>query len=40
MGVGFLDRLIAAAAAARGLRLATLNIKHFAPLSGVDAIAV
>lgn len=30
-GVGFLDCLIAATASRNGLRLATLNLKHFAP---------
>lgn len=32
-GVGFLDCLIAATAIKSGLRLATLNLKHFAPFS-------
>jgi predicted nucleic acid-binding protein len=32
-GVGFLDCLIAATAIQNGLTLATLNLKHFAPLS-------
>ena len=36
-GIGFLDCLIAATAVQRGLRLATLNLKHFAPLTNVHA---
>lgn len=36
-GIGFLDCLIAATAVERGLRLATLNLKHFAPLTNVHA---
>jgi predicted nucleic acid-binding protein len=36
-GVGFLDCLIAATAVTRGLRIATLNMRHFVPLPGVDA---
>jgi predicted nucleic acid-binding protein len=35
-GVGFLDCLIAATALRHGLRLATLNLKHFTMLSGVQ----
>jgi len=35
--VGFLDCLIAATVVQRGLRLATLNLKHFAPLTNVQA---
>ena len=33
--VGFLDCLIAATATGRGLRLATLNLKHFAPFPNI-----
>jgi predicted nucleic acid-binding protein len=36
-GVGFLDCLIAATALQHGLRLATLNLRHFAMLPGVQA---
>jgi len=36
-GIGFLDCLIAATAVQRGLRLATLNLKHFGPLTNVHA---
>jgi predicted nucleic acid-binding protein len=35
-GVGFLDCLIAATAIALGLRLTTLNLKHFAPFSDLQ----
>ncbi|MBI5877212.1 MAG: type II toxin-antitoxin system VapC family toxin [Chloroflexi bacterium] len=38
-GVGFLDCVIAATAAVRSLRLATLNLKHFSPLPGVQTEA-
>ncbi len=34
--VGFLDCVIAATAMINGLRLATLNLKHFAPFSGLE----
>ena len=36
-GVGFLDCLIAATATQHGYRLATLNLKHFTALPGVQA---
>ena len=36
-GVGFLDCLIAATAIRHGLRLATLNLKHFTMLPGLQA---
>jgi len=36
-GVGFLDTLIGATALHHGLVLATLNVKHFGPLTGLDA---
>jgi predicted nucleic acid-binding protein len=36
-GVGFLDCLIAATAMRHGLRLATLNLKHFTMLLGLQS---
>jgi predicted nucleic acid-binding protein len=36
-GVGFLDCLIAATALRHGYRLATLNLRHFTILPGVQA---
>jgi predicted nucleic acid-binding protein len=36
-GVGFLDCLIAATAIKQGYRLATLNLKHFTALPGLQA---
>ncbi len=36
-GVGFLDCLIAATATQHGYRLATLNLKHFTMLPGLQA---
>jgi hypothetical protein len=35
-GIGFLDTLLGATALHHDLKLATLNIKHFAPLPGVQ----
>jgi predicted nucleic acid-binding protein len=37
-GAGFLDCLVAATAAEHGLRLATLNLRHFQPLPGVESV--
>ena len=34
---GFLDCLVAATAMSQGLRLATLNLGHFAPITGLHA---
>ena len=36
-GVGFLDCLIAASAIKHGLQLATVNLKHFAPIPHLQA---
>ena len=37
-GVGFLDCLIAATACCRGIKLATLNERHYKPFAGITLI--